>query len=202
MHPLNSVKGAIMTGVVLSIIIGVCLSVWAGPGTAFHPIRIDRWLHIVSGVMWIGLLYYFNVVQTPGLAVAAADKGGPGGAGVSKYIAPRALLWFRWSALATWVTGAAYLVVGFGAANGLVRAFAMQPGFRTIGTGAWLGTIMLFNVWVLIWPNQKKILGIIPATDEEKAAARKTASAASRVNFILSLPLLMCMGGNAHGLPF
>jgi uncharacterized membrane protein len=202
MHPLNSVKGAITTGVVLAIIIGICLSVWAGPGTAFHPIRIDRWLHIVCGVMWIGLLYYFNVVQTPGLAVAAADKGGPGGAGVSKYIAPRALLWFRWSALATWVTGAAYLVVGFGAANGLVRAFAMQPGFRTIGTGAWLGTIMLFNVWIFIWPNQKKILGIVPATDEEKAAARKTAGAASRINFILSLPMLMCMGGNAHGLPF
>ncbi len=109
MHPLNSVKGAITTAVVLAIIIGICLSVWAGPGTGFHPIRIDRWLHIVSGVMWIGLLYYFNVVQTPGLAVAAADKGGPGGAGVSKYIAPRALLWFRWAALATWVTGAAYL---------------------------------------------------------------------------------------------
>ncbi|MGH9560626.1 MAG: urate hydroxylase PuuD [Terracidiphilus sp.] len=202
MHPLNSVKGAITTGVVLAIIIGICLGVWAGPGTAFHPIRIDRWLHIVCGVMWIGLLYYFNVVQTPGLAVAAADKGGPGGAGVSKYIAPRALLWFRWSALATWVTGAAYLVVGFGAANGLVRAFAMQAGFRTIGTGAWLGTIMLFNVWVLIWPNQKKILGIVPATDEEKAAARKIAGAASRINFILSLPMLMCMGGQSHGLPF
>ncbi|MGB6306885.1 MAG: urate hydroxylase PuuD [Steroidobacteraceae bacterium] len=202
MHPLNSVKGAITTGVVLAILIGIGLSCWAGVGTAFHPIRVDRWVHIVCGVMWIGLLYYFNVVQTPGLAVAAADKGGPGGAGVAKYIAPRALLWFRWSALATWLSGAAYLMVGFGAVNGLVRAFAMQPGFRTIGTGAWLGTIMLFNVWVLIWPNQKKILGIVPATDEEKAAARKTAGIASRINFILSLPMLMCMGGQSHGLPF
>jgi uncharacterized membrane protein len=202
MHPLNSVKGAITTGVVLAIIIGIGLGLWSGGQTTFHPIRIDRWLHIVSGVMWIGLLYYFNVVQTPALAAAAADKGGPGGAGVSKYIAPRALLWFRWAAVATWLTGACYLVVGYGQANGLMRAFMLQPGFRSIGVGAWLGTIMLLNVWVFIWPNQKKILGLVPATDEQKAAARKTAARASRINFILSLPLLMCMGGQSHGLAF
>jgi uncharacterized membrane protein len=202
MHPLNSVKGAITTAVVLAIIIGTCLSIWGGQPVGFHPIRIDRWLHIVSGVMWIGLLYYFNVVQTPGLAAAAADKGGPGGAGISKYIAPRALFWFRWAAVLTWLTGVGYLMVGYGAANGLERAFLLQPGFRAIGVGAWLGTIMLFNVWVFIWPNQKKILGIVPATDEQKAAARKTAGMASRINFILSVPLLMCMGGQSHGLPF
>lgn len=165
MHPLNSVKGAITTGVVLVIIIGIGISAWAGLGTSFHPVRLDRWLHIVCGVMWIGLLYYFNVVQTPGLAAAAADKGGPGGAGVSKYIAPRALVWFRWSAVATWVTGAIYLIGGYGRdiPGGLVKAFTLQPGFQSIGVGAWLGTIMLFNVWVFIWPNQKKILGIVPA---------------------------------------
>jgi uncharacterized membrane protein len=202
MHPLNSVKGAITTGVVLAVIIGIWLTYSNGLDITFHPIRIDRWLHIVSGVMWIGLLYYFNVVQTPGLAAAAADKGGPGGAGVSKYIAPRALLWFRWAAVATWVTGTIYLAVGFGNWTGLVRAFGMLPGFRVIGVGAWLGTIMLFNVWVFIWPNQKKILGIVPATDDEKAAARKIAGRASRINFILSLPMLMCMGGQSHGLPF
>lgn len=202
MHPLNSVKGAITTGVVLAIIIGIGLTTWAGLPIAIHPIRIDRWLHIVAGVTWIGLLYYFNVVQTPGLAAAAADKGGPGGAGVSKYIAPRALLWFRWSAVATWLTGAAYLAFGYGAAGGFARAFLLQTWFRTIGVGAWLGTIMLFNVWVFIWPNQKKILGIVPATDDEKAAARKTAGMASRINFILSLAMLMCMGGQSHGLAF
>ena len=204
MHPLNTVKGAITTGIVLAVIIGISLSVSAGLGLEFHPIRIDRWLHIVCGIMWIGLLYYFNVVQTPGLAAAAADKGGPGGAGVSKYIAPRALLWFRWAAVATWVTGALYLVAGYGEGNlaGIERAFALQPGFRTIGVGAWLGTIMLFNVWVFIWPNQKKILGIVAATDDEKAAARKIAGRVSRINFILTLPMLMCMGGQSHGLPF
>ena len=204
MHPLNSVKGAITTGVVLAIIIGVLITTWSGLGAGFHPIRIDRWLHIVSGVTWIGLLYYFNLVQTPGLAAAAADKGGPGGAGVSKYIAPRALLWFRWGAVATWVTGVLYLLYGYGFNTnlGLLRAFTLQPGFRSIGVGAWLGTIMLFNVWVFIWPNQKKILGIVAATDDEKAAARKIAGRASRVNFILSLPMLMCMGGQSHGLPF
>jgi len=204
MHPLNTVKGAITTGFVLAVIIGIGLTMWLGFGAGFHPVRIDRWLHILSGVMWIGILYYFNVVQTPGLAAAAADKGGPGGAGISKYIAPRALLWFRWAAVATWVTGAIYLMGGYGSGNasGIVSAFTLQPGFQAIGVGAWLGTIMLFNVWVLIWPNQKKILGIVPATDEEKAAARKIAGQASRINFILSVPMLMCMGGQAHGLPF
>src|SRR5579864_3820602 len=93
---------------------------------AFSELGFAVWLHIVAGVMWIGLLYYFNVVQTPGLALAAADKGGPGGAGISKYIAPRALLWFRWAAVATWVTGAIYLMVGYGSGNlgGIFKAFA------------------------------------------------------------------------------
>lgn len=201
MHPLNTVKGAITTGVVLAIIIGIGLAYWMSNTAGLHGPPLDRWLHILSGVMWIGLLYYFNVVQTPGLAVAAADKGGPGGAGISKYIAPRALLWFRWSAVATWVTGAIYLATAYGS-DKIVAAFTLQSGFRVIGVGAWLGTIMLFNVWVFIWPNQKKILGIVPATDEQKAAARKTAGRASRINFILSIPMIMCMGGQAHGLPF
>ena len=141
-------------------------------------------------------------MQTPGLAAAAADKGGPGGAGVAKYIAPRALLWFRWSAIATWLTGAYYLVSGYGDHMTIVRAFGLEQGYRTIGVGAWLGTVMLFNVWVFIWPNQKKILGFVPATDEEKAKARKTAGMASRINFVLSVPMVMCMGGSQHGLPF
>jgi uncharacterized membrane protein len=191
MNPLNSVAGAVVTGVVLAI----ALFVGVEPAQFLHY-SLARWLHILAGIMWIGLLYYFNVVQIPGLAAAAADKGGPGGAGVSKYIAPRALLWFRYAALATWITGAWLL------GPNLVNAFTFQAGQLVIGIGAWLGTIMLFNVWFLIWPNQKKVLGIVAASDEEKAKARKVAMLASRTNFVLSVPMLACMAGQMHQLPF
>lgn len=204
MHPITTVKGAIVSAFVLAIVLSLILTATFAGGDAigFHHAIVDRALHIVSGVMWIGLLYYFNVVQVPALADATADKGGPGGAGVTKYVAPRALWWFRWAAVLTWITGAYYLQFGYGAEGALHKAFTFQPGFVTIGVGAWLGTIMLFNVWGLIWPNQKKILGLKPATDEEKAKARKVALYASRINFILSVPMIMCMGGQSHGLPF
>lgn len=171
----------------------------------FNLLSSFRWLHVVAGVCWIGLLYYFNLVQVPALAAAGADKGGPGGAGITKYVAPRALLWFRWAAVVTWLSGACYLLknghlhgaftLGLGAEGG-------QLYLATIGVGAWLGTIMLFNVWVLIWPNQKKILGIVSATDEQKAKARRVAFLASRTNTMLSIPMLMCMASAFHGLPF
>jgi uncharacterized membrane protein len=200
MNPLNTVKGSIIVGTILAVIISVAIS-----GAGFNDLSLARWLHYLAGVMWIGLLYYFNAVQIPGLAVAGADKGGPGGAGISKYIAPRALLWFRWSAVVTWLTGAWYLVSG----GTFVDAFTLgllnetiNPYHLTIGIGAWLGTIMLFNVWVLIWPNQQKVLGLVPATDEQKNSARNIAKFASRTNFVLSTPMLMCMGGASHGLPF
>ncbi|HET9694456.1 MAG TPA: urate hydroxylase PuuD [Steroidobacteraceae bacterium] len=200
MNPLNTVRGAITTGFVVAIVLAILIA-----PTTFHELGLARWLHIVTGITWIGLLYYFNLVQIPGLAVAAADKGGPGGAGVSKYIAPRALWWFRWAALATWLTGFWYLA----RSGNLVGAFALGMTSDpvnyyqlVIGIGAWLGTIMLFNVWALIWPNQQKILGLKPASDEEKAQARKVAMLASRTNFVLSIPMLLCMGSATHGLPF
>jgi uncharacterized membrane protein len=200
MNPLNSVRGAITAGFVAALV----LTLLIGP-TAFGELSLARWLHIVSGITWIGLLYYFNLVQIPALAAAASDKGGPGGAGISKYVAPRALLWFRWAALATWLTGAWYL----GRSGNFVGAFTLGLGSDPanyyqliIGIGAWLGTVMLFNVWVLIWPNQQKILGLVPASDEEKARARKVALLASRTNFVLSVPMLLCMGSATHGLPF
>ncbi len=166
----------------------------------FSFFAFDRWLHFMAGITWIGLLYYFNFVQVPAVAEGTADKekGGPGPAAISKYVAPRALLWFRWSALVTWLTGAAYLMIG----SNLIEAFTLQGKDAYIGMGAWLGTIMLFNVWVLIWPNQKKILGIVTATDAEKATARKVAFLASRTNVMLSIPMLMFMGSGSHGLPF
>ena len=147
---------------------------------------LARWIHLMAGVMWIGLLYYFNFVQVGAMKNAAADGTA---AGISKHVAPRALLFFRWAAVVTWLAGAALLGKDF------MSAFTLQPGFAAIGVGAWLGTIMLFNVWVFIWPNQKKILGMVDATDEEKATARRVAFLASRTNTMLSMPMLFLMAG-------
>jgi uncharacterized membrane protein len=161
---------------------------------------IERWIHFLAGITWIGLLYYFNFVQVPAMAEAAADKDGPGPAAIGKYVAPRALLWFRWSALVTWLSGASYLEAA--PHLSFIDAFTLQGSSQVIGVGAWLGTIMLFNVWVLIWPNQKKILGMVEASDEEKGKARRVALLASRSNTALSIPMLLFMGASAHGLPF
>jgi uncharacterized membrane protein len=194
MNPLTTIKGTITAGVVLAIVIALIVALTT-TGIHFNPASFMVWLHVLSGITWIGLLYYFNFVQTPALAAAAKDQGGPGGAGITKYVAPRALLWFRWGAVATWLTGAIYL----GHAGLFVKAFALQPGGLTIGVGAWLGTIMLFNVWVLIWPNQKKVLGLVEATADQIAKARKVAALASRVNTMLSIPMLMSMVSFGHG---
>ena len=199
MNPLKSVSGALITGVVLMVIISLLLP--ASAGISVSLAGLDRWLHIVSGIFWIGLLYYFNVVQIPGLAAGLADKGGPGNAGIVKYIAPRALLWFRWGAVVTALSGLFLMEFTYGG-GGSMKGLGFREGFETIGVGAWLGIVMLFNVWVFIWPNQKKVIGVVPATDEEKAKARATATMVSRINFILSIPMLMAMAGQSHGLPF
>lgn len=155
---------------------------------------IERWIHFLAGITWIGLLYYFNFVQAPAMAAANADQGGPGGAGITKYVLPRALFWFRWAAVVTWLAGAALLGSHF------VPAFTLQGEHAVIGMGAWLGTIMLLNVWGLIWPNQKKVLGLKAATDAEKAKARRVAFLVSRTNTALSIPMLFFMGASSHGL--
>jgi uncharacterized membrane protein len=197
-NPLDSITGTLLSGTAVAIVIGV------GIVGGFNAPSLLRWFHIFAGITWIGLLYYFNFVQVPALADAAADKQGPGGGGITKYVAPRALLWFRWAALVTWLTGFAYLMI-----TGNLGAFALgmseggTNGYQlVIGLGAWFGTIMLFNVWVLIWPNQQKVLGMVAASDDEKARARRTAFLASRTNTLLSIPMLLCMGSATHGLPF
>ncbi len=205
MNPLNSVAGTIIAGFVVAIII--LLLTGDNPMTAMGAAKgssIIIWLHVFAGIIWIGLLYYFNFVQVPALADALADDGGPGGAGITKYVAPRALLWFRWSALATWLTGAAFLL--HSAKGSLAGAFMLGMGGEnvhaynmTIGIGAWLGTIMLFNVWGLIWPNQKKVLGMVEASADEIAKAKRIAFLASRTNTLLSIPLIMSMVGAGHG---
>ncbi len=149
-----------------------------------------RWLHLFFGVLWIGLLYYFNFVQVPSMPSIAAEHK----PAITKHIAPSALFYFRWGAAFTVLTG---LVVAH-LANYLVEALLLQEPFLLIGIGMWLALIMAFNVWFIIWPNQKKVLGLVEADDAAKAKAGVTAMIFSRTNTLLSLPMLYCMV-NANG---
>jgi uncharacterized membrane protein len=201
MNPLKSITGTIIGGVVLAVIL--ILATMGKHMVGAEPVNsVIIWLHVLAGITWIGLLYYFNFIQVPALADAASDDGGPGGAGITKYVAPRALDWFRWAALVTWLSGAAFLLhrgqlddaFTLGMMGEVPNAYA-----TTIGIGAWLGTFMLFNVWALIWPNQKKILGMVEASADEIAKGRKIAFMASRANTLMSVPLVMSMVGAGHG---
>jgi uncharacterized membrane protein len=194
MNPLKSISGTIITGIVLSVLV---MLVYKDGSTT--PIEWTVWFHVVVGITWIGLLYYFNFVQVPAVATALseANSGGPGAAAINKYVAPRALLWFRWAALLTWLSGAAAL----GKMGILADAFLLKEDAAVIGVGAWLGTIMLFNVWALIWPNQKKILGLDGKehSGEEIARSKTIALMASRTNTALSIPMLLSMTAFGHG---
>ena len=164
------------------------------PGNALPVAAWMTFLHVISGVMWIGLLYYFNFVQIPTMPAIPAELK----PAVSKYIAPKALFWFRYAALATVVTG---LIVAY--LNGyLHQAFTFQAGNRLIGLGMWLALIMAFNVWFVIWPNQKKVLGIVDATPEIKAKSAVTAMIFSRTNTLLSVPMLFAMVAHRLGAAF
>lgn len=202
MNPLLTIKGTIAVGFILS------LAVAFGMGNGMDGLMssLTVWLHVLAGVVWIGLLYYFNFVQVPGVgkALAEANDGGPGPAAINKYLAPTALLWFRMAAAVTWLTGVSALAQVGGGMQGIIDAFMLSGSMGVIGLGAWLGTIMLFNVWVLIWPNQKKILGLDGKehSADAIATAKKVALLASRTNTALSVPMLLCMVGFAHGLTF
>jgi uncharacterized membrane protein len=134
-------------------------------------------LHVISGVTWIGLLYYFNLVQIPTMPNIPAELK----PAIGKYIAPEALWWFRWAAASTVATG----IIVFSSGTAVVNL--------TIVTGALLGLVMAYNVWFIIWPNQQRVLGIAPADDEAKAKSARVAMLASRTNFVLSIPMLYCM---------
>lgn len=146
---------------------------------------ILRWLHVFFGITWIGLLYYFNFVQIPTMPSVPAELK----PGVSKYIAPKALFFFRWGAALTVLTGLLVAwVMGY-----LHQAMTLSPGYALIGIGMWLALIMAFNVWFIIWPNQKRALGLVPADDASKAKSARAAMITSRINTLLSLPMLYAM---------
>ncbi len=200
MNPLQSRIGTVIAGIILALVFVVLLKSPNADGVvayAVNPLEINVWFHAVVGIAWVGLLYYFNAIQMPAVAAAVAD-GDPGPAAINKYVAPRALFWFRWASVLTWLSGAGAL----GHMGGLVGAFTFADGWEVIGMGAWLGTIMLINVWLVIWPNQQKILGMKEASDEEISQAKKVALLASRTNTALSFPMLMGMTAFGHGLPF
>ena len=151
---------------------------------------ILRWGHFLAGITWIGILYYFNAVQVPFLKAITPETK----AEAFKHLVPRALFWFRYGALFTWLFGAAIL----GHRGILFDAFLLQGPSAIIGMGAWLGTIMFLNVWLIIWPNQKKVLGMVVVTPEEKTKAARLAFLASRTNVMLSIPMLFFMASSSH----
>jgi len=194
---MGSILQSLAKTIHLSIVLAVLLFIYlfyAEGGWAFDQLFwswLFRYFHVLSGVMWIGLLWYLNFIQIPSMP-KIPDEQKPA---IGKVIAPAVLFWFRWSALSTIITG---LIVAY--LNGYIHeALALGIGSigggknTAIGIGMWLGLIMAFNVWVIIWPNQKKVLGIVEASPEEKAKSAKKALIASRTNTLLSLPMLLCM---------
>jgi uncharacterized membrane protein len=192
---LGTLGNALLVGFALLVIV-----IFAFHGGTEAPIYLNwlfRFLHVLFGIMWIGLLYYFNFVQIPTMPTVPAELK----PGVSKYIAPTALFWFRWAALLTVIMG---LVIAShppqGLSTYLIPALTFQGPLKMIGLGMWLGLIMAFNVWFVIWPNQKKALGLVEADADTKAKAATTAMMFSRINTILSIPMLYTMVTQQAGL--
>jgi uncharacterized membrane protein len=181
----QSLGRTITAGVVILLVIMAVAGTYTKVGDIEWWRFFFRWLHVLSGVMWIGILWYFNFVQTPSMP-KIPDEQKPA---FSKVITPTALFWFRWGAMSTIITGLILATMN----NYIGQALMLQKPFTAIGLGMWLGAIMWFNVWFIIWPNQKKALGIVTVTPEEKAAAAKLAGMTSRINTMLSIPMLFCM---------
>ncbi len=190
---LTNLRNAVVTGFVLAIVIFLVINQGRSDFAMGFAAYILRFLHVLAGIMWIGLLYYFNFVQIPNMP-KIPDEQKPA---IGKVIAPAALFYFRWAAMVTMVVG-----ILLAAHNGyLVDALLLgsQTGqISVIGIGMWLGLIMWFNVWFVIWPNQKKALGIVTVEADAKAKAARTAMLFSRINTVLSVPMLLCMIGQMH----
>lgn len=191
----QSLSRTLLAGLVLLIVVVLLAGAITG-----QPIQMGhawgafvmRWLHVLSGVMWIGLLWYLNFVQIPTVPTIEPVEHR---AAISKFIAPKVLWWFRYGALATVVTG---LLLAW--MNGyLVDALTLQKNVLAIGIGMWMALIMAFNVWFIIWPNQKKALGIVEASAEEKAAAARLAMLTSRFNTMFSIGMLYMMVAQQNG---
>ena len=184
---LSSLSKTIHTSLALAIILFVGMF-FQNEGIAFDTLFwswLFRYIHVLVAIMWIGLLWYFNFVQIPNMPNIPDDQK----PAIGKVIAPAALFWFRWAAKATILSG---LILGY-LSGYLHEAMTFQDGFQIIGIGMWLGTIMWFNVWFVIWPNQKKALGIVEVDPETKANAARTAMLFSRTNTLLSIPMLFSM---------
>ena len=188
---LQSLNKTVAVGTLLAILLIFLVTSHYGAFDQIYWASLSRFLHVLTGTMWIGLLYYFNFVQIPNMPNIPDDQK----PAVSKVIAPAALWWFRWGAMATIITG---LILGY--INGYLHTAMTltlmgggSPNELFIGIGMWLGIIMWFNVWFVIWPNQKKALGIVEADAEVKAASARTAMLFSRTNTMLSIPMLFSM---------
>jgi uncharacterized membrane protein len=183
----TSLGRTVLAGFVLLALIVLALG--ANLGSIELPF-LFRWIHVMVGVMWIGLLWYFNFVQIPSMA-KIPDEQKPA---IGKVIAPTALFWFRWAALLTVLSGLILSIL-----NGYAhQAFTLQAPFRAIGLGMWIALIMAFNVWFIIWPNQKRALGIVAVEPDVKAKSARTAMLTSRFNTMLSIPMLFLMSAQSH----
>ena len=190
---LQSLQRTVIAGFVLLLAIFIVVGALRGFPSFDHGwfAFVFRWLHVLSGIMWIGLLYYFNFVQIPSMP-KIPDEQKPA---VSKVIAPEALFWFRWAALATVVTGLILALMNGYIVNALTLGLVESgvTGQTVIGIGMWLGLIMAYNVWMVIWPNQQRALGLVDAAPDVKAKSARTAMLFSRTNTLLSVPMLYCM---------
>ncbi len=190
---LEKLGSTVVAGIVLAIILVVIMVIWHGQGLALDTgwwAFAFRWLHVLAGIMWIGHLWYFNFTQIPTMPKIPAELK----PGVSKFIAPAALFWFRWGAMVTIASGIILaLLNGYFVEAVTIGLIDGVPKHTMIGIGMWLGTIMWFNVWFIIWPNQQKALGLVPADDATKAKSARTAMLFSRTNTMLSIPMLYAM---------